>query len=317
MLFLKQLFYNMLPNPSVDRCPICFSFSLPKEVTLQNDTKPISPIKYRTIRFSICNGCGYSSAPMNRSTVNYNPKKPSKVTRVGDGVTPGREYFMTIDALRLLGRPQVSVGIFGAGKSKDHELIRRIPGVTSCSIMDLSNHQNSPHYLHINTNESFDIVIACEVVEHFQNPRMEFRNLFKKLKPEGLLIVSTSLKIEDNFEKYIYPFLYGHTSYYTGRSLMFLAKMNMMFVDFRTPAIGARSRSAKRYVYFTPNHQVRDRVIEYFSRYHHASSEPPVTSVRPSKHARAYRHILGQLASPLPEDASSSTAVTAEGKSVQ
>ncbi|TXH04404.1 MAG: methyltransferase domain-containing protein [Candidatus Moraniibacteriota bacterium] len=274
MLFLKQFFYNFLLDPSVGRCLICFSTSPTKEVSLQNDAEPISPIKHRVIPFSICDNCGYCSAPVNKSTIKYNPKKPPKTTRIGDGMTPGREYFMTIEALRILNRSRVSIGIFGAGKSRDHELIRALPGVTRCSVMDLRNHQNSPHYLPINTKGAFDIVIACEVVEHFMNPRREFSNLFKKVQKNGLLIVSTSLRIEDNFEKYIYPFLYGHTSYYTGRSLMFLAAMNRMFIDFRTPSIGIRQRSAKRYIYLTPSRLIRDRVVASFSRYRFAASEP-------------------------------------------
>ena len=297
MLLLKQLFYNILPDPSIGRCLICFSASLTKEVTLQNNAEPVSPIKYRVIPFSICENCGYCYAPVNKSTVKYNPNKPPKTPRIGDGVGPGREYFMAIDALRILNRSQVSIGIFGAGKSKDHELIRTLPGVSRCSVMDLRNHQNSPHYLPIDTKEVFDIVIACEVVEHFQNPRREFRNLFNKIRKNGVLLVSTSLKIEDDFEHYIYPFLYGHTSYYTGRSLMFLAKVNRMFIDFRTPAIGIRIRSAKRFVYFTPARLVRDQITEYFSRYRYASSELPPVSTRPSKFARAYRSILEQLVS--------------------
>ncbi len=282
MLFLKQLFYNILPDPTADQCLICFSRSPGKEVTLENDAEPISPIKHRTIRFSICSNCGYCSAPANKSTVKYNPKKPPKTARIGDGTTPGREYFMAMEALRILGRSRVSIGIFGAGKSKDHELIRAIPGIVNCSVLDITNHQKSPYYLPIDTNETFDVIIACEVVEHFQNPRREFRNLFKKIRRKGLLIVSTSLKIQDEFEHYIYPFLYGHTSYYTGRSLMFLAKMNKLYIDFRTPSIGIRLKSAKRYIYLTPSHQIRDRVTEYFSRYRYASSEPTVASIGPN-----------------------------------
>jgi len=40
-------------------------------------------------------------------------------------------------------------------------------------------------------NESFDLILCCEVIEHLENPRALFRELFRLLKPGGILIVTT------------------------------------------------------------------------------------------------------------------------------
>jgi 2-polyprenyl-3-methyl-5-hydroxy-6-metoxy-1,4-benzoquinol methylase len=40
-------------------------------------------------------------------------------------------------------------------------------------------------------DESFDIVVSTEVIEHLENPRAIFRELFRLLRPGGVLIVTT------------------------------------------------------------------------------------------------------------------------------
>jgi hypothetical protein len=92
-------------------------------------------------------------------------------------------------------------------------------------------------------------VIACEVVEHFTNPRKEFSNLLKFLNKNGLLITSTNIRSRKADRITSYLFIYRHTSYYSGDSLLLLAHVFRVFIDFRTP-IGKNLKSLmKGYIY--------------------------------------------------------------------
>lgn len=238
------------------------------------------------MNFLLCLDCGYSYCRENfKDYVKLGSQTISSskdYVRVGDGVRPGREYYMVKEAVDILGdldfflpreekerlnKRKFRVLIFAPGNSLDHELIRKLDSVEECKITDLKNFQQSVHFVPLDTKESFDIVIACEVVEHFTYPRKEFGNLFRYLKKTGFLIVSTNLRKDEDFSERTYPFLYGHTSYYSGRSLIFLAEMNGFFIDFRTP-IGPTfnfKSKIKRFTYFTRSQDSYLSLKNYFS----------------------------------------------------
>lgn len=243
-------------------------------------------MKRKTMNFLLCLDCGYSYCRQNyKDYVRLGSKTISSsedYARVGDGLRPGREYYMAKEAIDILGDPdfflpqtvreelgkrKFRVLIFAPGNSLDHELLRRLDSVAECKITDLENFQRSTHFVPLNTRESFDIVIACEVVEHFTYPRKEFGNLFRYLNKTGLLVVSTNLRKDEDFSERTYPFLYGHTSYYSGRSLIFLAEMNGLLIDFRTP-IGPTfnfKSKIKRFTYFTKSQDSYLSLKNYFS----------------------------------------------------
>jgi SAM-dependent methyltransferase len=276
---LRALIYSLVPPLSTENCNICFGPTIERVFSLTNQSIPPSPIKYQTLEFFLCTRCGYSFAPGN--FIDYSLKKtgtskPGSSPRIGDGITPGREYYMASDAVEMLGKKKVSVGIFGAGLNRDHELLRILPQVSECALIDLKNFQDSEYFLPISTPKKFDILIVCEVAEHFMNPRKEFYSCLRLLKRGGLIVVSTNLKIQNDFSNYNYPFLHGHTSYYTGRSLIFLASIYKLFIDFRVPIIALGTHSTKRYIYLTSSLSVQHKILEYFSRVQSPRSEAPM-----------------------------------------
>jgi SAM-dependent methyltransferase len=279
---LRAHLYSLVPKFSEDNCGICFGPTFKHTFSLNNRTKPPTHIEYHTLDFFICTWCGYSFAPKNfrdYSLKKTGTSKPGSSPRIGNGTTPGREYFMALDAIDILNKRNVSVGIFGAGLNRDHELIRSLPRVSECSLIDLKNFQDSEHFLPVNTSKKFDVIVACEVAEHFMNPRKEFYSCFRLLKKSGLLVVSTNIKVRGDFSRHIYPFLHGHTSYYTGRSLIMLASICGLHIDFRVPQITLGTGSTKRYIYFTPSRRVQANIFDYFSRIQSPRSERPGDSV--------------------------------------
>jgi len=229
--------------------------------------------------FILCSNCGYSFCPGNYrddvKTLKRGCDKNNYVARIGDGITPGREYFMAMNAIGILNKNKLRVLIFGPGFNKDHILIRKHDLVSECKIMDLKNFQNSEYFVPIDTKEVFDIVIACEVIEHFADPRKEFSSLISYLDKDGLLIISTCMRLHQGGDHAynLYPFLHGHMSYYSFASLICLARMNNFYIDFRIP-IGWRFLSrSKRYVYMTRSKDVYFAVLNYSLAFPNPPSE--------------------------------------------
>lgn len=251
-------------------CNICFSRNIKKtQSTYSHEVGPTSYVRNKSMNFTICRNCNYSFCGENFkdyiSLGSQSMSNSDKFKRVGDGITPGREFFMTKGAIAIIKREKLKVLVFAPGNSLDHQLIRKIESVMECKITDLKNFQVSDYFIPIEAKEVFDIVIACEVVEHFMSPRKEFSNLFRYLNKNGLLIVSTDTRVSECTTERVYPFLYGHTSYYSGRSLIFLAEMNNMFIDFRTPEGQNFNSKIKRYIYMTKSKETYFKLVERFA----------------------------------------------------
>ncbi len=228
-------------------------------------------MKYSQLEFLTCQECGYSFSAQNQKDYLKGVRltSPGSVPRVGDGMVAGREFYMAngaMNILRLVREGPFSVLIFGAGLNRDHELIRRLPTVSECALTDLGNFQEHNSFVPLSgSKRRFDIVVACEVVEHFTEPRQQFGQIIRFMKPNGVIIASTNLKTKSDFSIYPYPFLYGHVSYYTGKALMFLAEQCGLYIDFRTPASKGWVTGTKRYVYMTGSDKIRRGIIERFS----------------------------------------------------
>jgi len=68
--------------------------------------------------------------------------------------------------------------------------------------------------------QKYDFIIACEVVEHFHNPKKEFELLYNLLKPGGKLYIMTNIFTpEINFWNWYYKndkthvFFYSHKAF--------------------------------------------------------------------------------------------------------
>ena len=74
-------------------------------------------------------------------------------------------------------------------------------------------------------DKSYDFIVCCEVMEHFQNPKKEFELLSKLLKADGKLICMTSLFSEStDFESWYYKNDPTHVFLYRKETLDFLVK---------------------------------------------------------------------------------------------
>lgn len=77
--------------------------------------------------------------------------------------------------------------------------------------------------------KSYDFIICCEVMEHFQKPRIEFERLFKLLLPKGRLYCKTSLYSDSmDFSSWYYKNDPTHVFFYSVQSLQWI-KENVGF----------------------------------------------------------------------------------------
>jgi 2-polyprenyl-3-methyl-5-hydroxy-6-metoxy-1,4-benzoquinol methylase len=76
--------------------------------------------------------------------------------------------------------------------------LNRFSSVSAADIMPVPAGLDGVKWIEQDLNEplpnhdgSFDVVIAAEVIEHLENPRFTLRELFRLLRPGGIVIVST------------------------------------------------------------------------------------------------------------------------------
>jgi SAM-dependent methyltransferase len=272
---LRSLLLTSLPEFS-GRCRVCFAATEKRRYTLETKPGPDYHVKFKTLDFDACPRCGYYFAAKNFNDYEHNNQsifKAKKTARVGDGTTPGREYYMTVSAIDALQRDSLTIAVFGAGLSRDHELIRAHPAVAHCAVIDLVNFQGSEYFEPVTTKRQFDIMVASEVFEHFMRPRKELARCLTLLRSDGLLVASTNLNAKKNIAAQAYPFLYGHTSYYSNRSLVVLAHLCGGSIRIVRPEY-AKISPAKRYLYFTKSATIDALLGNYLAAHPVPPSEP-------------------------------------------
>jgi SAM-dependent methyltransferase len=72
---------------------------------------------------------------------------------------------------------------------------------------------------------TFDFIIACEVIEHFHYPQNEFKKLKEKLNKKGELLIMTHLyDFSINFENWYYKNDFTHVFFYTQETFEWIKK---------------------------------------------------------------------------------------------
>lgn len=234
--------------------------------------------KKRSYEIRVCERCGYLSNFDN--TVDYTAFDSVKnfrlTTRVGTAEHRGREFHMGAMGAEILGRSDLQAMVFGAGRSLDYQHLATLPAVARVVMSDVVELTGEAEFFNIldGTDERFDLIVACEVVEHFTDPRVEFGRLFDLLTDDGLLVCSTNVFDGGNFAKHNYLYSRGHTSYYSARAIEWIARENDITVDLRTPAIALGSAGPrKRYLLFTRSAEVVEHTQRYFEAHAYAPSE--------------------------------------------
>lgn len=216
----------------------------------------------------------YASDGLGSNSVGSNP-------RIGSAKTPGREFH--IGQLALLGfdRANLDILIVGAGTSQDWAHLSKLEAVNEVYCTDFHNDTHNPNYLPIGEarEEPFDIIIACEVIEHMHQPREEIAALIDMLSDDGIFIASTNIYDGTDLDTHRYPTLRGHVAYYTPKALRVIADAVTCNLDFRVPTI-ARTFGGprKRYVLMTRQQLALDRIARYFADHEYARAEGAAVS---------------------------------------
>jgi SAM-dependent methyltransferase len=209
--------------------------------------------------------------------------------RCGTHDTKGREFGMAKLAAAVLGRPRLDVLVYGAGRSLDNLHIAKLPRVRRVAIGDIMRVRDEADFVDITqpAQETFDIVIASEVIEHFTNPRKDFKQLFSFVHRAGIVVCSTNIYDGGDLNRQTYIFGRGHVAYYSPMALRRIAKANKMHVDFRLPATSkGLAGPRKRYVIFSHSQEVMESVSDYFGAKAYAPSEKVVKRSRAPRSGR-------------------------------
>jgi SAM-dependent methyltransferase len=246
----------------------------------------------RSQNVRVCPTCGYVEMPENTHdyTTATSTEHLGLAPRCGTEDRPGREYGMAQLGVEVLGGTGLSVMIYGVGRSMDNLHVDKLPAVSRTVIGDIMKIRDDGEFIDISgeATETFDVVVASEVVEHFLDPRVEFAKLFGWVAPGGILICSTNIHDGGNLDHQRYIFGRGHVSYYSPEALRVLAKANDWRVDFRLPLSAAgQAGIRKRYVIFARSAEVMDGVSDFFGRHPYGPSEPPGKIKRPGAKRRA------------------------------
>ena len=265
---------ELAANPVSARCLVCGS----RRTRLRLVARP-----KRTYEIRICQRCQYVSNAGN--TVDYTSFESVKrfrlTPRVGTAEHQGREFHMARMGIDILHRQGLDVMVFGAGRSLDYRHIAKLPQVRSVVMSDVVDLGVDADFINITkgTNRRFDLIIACEVVEHFPDPLKEFPRLLELVARNGLLACSTNIYDGKNVAPHTYLYGRGHVSYYSPHAIRLISRRSRMLFDFRVPAIVTGTAGPrKRYVLFSRSSKVMQDVAEYFGNHTYAPSE----EVRPT-----------------------------------
>lgn len=226
--------------PQVPVCPVCGSTCSEKQIIKTENQESVSGLCH----LFECDNCHFVNFPSN-TTKNLNPISDRSGVRAGSIDKPGREYFI-FEAIKkyIFYDKKISVCIYGSGLSCDHHHIRKHDMVSECKITDLQNYQQSDFFID-NPGKKFDLVIASEVIEHFENPEKNFNHLLSFVSDSGLLFIGTNIHVPNSkLDNLKYPFFLGHCSYWSPESLDLLVSRYDYKLFFMNTSFGGPKKRA-------------------------------------------------------------------------
>lgn len=120
-------------------------------------------------------------------------------------VTRGTSSGPIYDSVLAAARPGARGDVldFGAGNGTVAALLAAMPEVNTVTAADLASYDGDAmppkvRWFRADLNEplplpadSFDLIVAVEIIEHLENPRAVAREWLRLLRPGGLLVMST------------------------------------------------------------------------------------------------------------------------------
>ncbi len=255
-------------------CPVCGA-----EVKTQTYECAVAPYVGKVLAVHRCTGCDFIQLPENiggfSKVVSTTTLEGSlRHLRNANNDRPGREFYMADMGIEMLGLDAPSVTFFGSGLNTDHLWLAGKYPEAKTKLVDLENMQGLDSFESIADATPSDVVVASEVIEHFEEPLAHFKSLIRLIKPNGLLICSTNVFDGTDIRLHQYPFVPGHVAYWSPLALIKVATDLGCFVDFRTPEIGMhRGGPRKKYVIFYRNIETLFRISHYFGTHVLAPSE--------------------------------------------
>ncbi len=247
------------------RCPICENDDQSRFVVQVNQGKPGMTQLGRHEVF-MCKVCRFLHNPGN---VEKDLNEIDHTSgRVGREDKPGREYAFAARALEIL-RPKrpLDALVFGPGVSLDHAHIGDHPSVASSSVADIRNYQGLDNFLDIRAGNpdqrKFDLVIASEVIEHFEDPVGHYGSLLDYVSDDGMCIAGTNFVAGMPVTRLIYPYTAGHSCMWSEGSIhLATAKHGFKSVIFLSTIGGTR----KRIIVSTKSLRLYAKLLTLFER---------------------------------------------------
>lgn len=256
------------------QCPVCGG-----DEDIVAHSCSVKPYVGKTMRGHQCRSCGLIRYPENLGKFVKVISKDitqanNRVLRNANDERPGREFYMAEMGMEIVSKHNASVSFFGSGMNTDHLWLKRKYPEMQPKLVDMENLQEADNFEFIADATPSDVVVACEVIEHFTEPVAHFESLLRLLKNDGILICSSNVYDGTNISLHQYPFIPGHVAYWTPLSLIKMASDHGCFVDFRTPQVGlTRGGPRKKYIIFYRNTETLFRMSAYFGTHMLAPSE--------------------------------------------
>lgn len=195
--------------------------------------------------------------------------------RLGSAKRFGRDYAMAMMGKAILGTANIDLHWWQPGVSEDRKRIAAIPGITSITELPLAvEGPGGPDSVHTE-GPTADLLIGNEVVQCLKDPVEDLSNALRRIRTDGLAILSTDLNMGDNPDRMKFLRQRPHTMMWSFEALTYVAQRDGFTVDCRLPMTAVdRSLTRKRYVLMTRSADVRRRIRRYFGHVAFAPSEP-------------------------------------------